>query len=172
MKDNRYPFAMAIRRRGVSLVEILIGLIIVVVASLATLTYFSSALGNVGRQSNRRAALERARERLERLMEVDVNSIQPVVIAALPQNAQPVRWVKCVGATCGPELLSPDPTDQVNVDDLTGQTIESTIQWKDDPSALTSTPDVLELVVKVWFVPGPLIEDDFHRVHIRTLRTP
>ena len=55
-------------RSGVSLVEILIGILIVVIASIGTLSYFSSVLGNVGRQSNRRAAIERARERLEQLM--------------------------------------------------------------------------------------------------------
>ena len=161
-------------RQGVSLVEILIGLIIVVVASIATLTYFSSALGNVGRQSNRRAALERARERLEQLMAVNVDTIKPGIV--LPaSDPQPLQWVTCVGAACGPALPS-DPNETVNVEDLQGAQAprhESTIQWKDDPSAgTTDVPDVLELGVKVWFFPNSTVDDDFHRVHIRTLGTP
>jgi len=161
-------------RKGVSLVEILIGLIIVVVASIATLTYFSSALGGVGRQSNRRAALERARERLEQLLQVDPDSIKPTIDSALPPNGQPVLWVSCAGATCSKEISNPNET--IDVEDLQGPQaprLESTVQWKDDPAAgTTDVPDVLELGVKVWFFPNSTVDDDFHRVHLRTLRTP
>src|SRR3989338_68471 len=149
-------------QEGVSLVETLIGILIVVIASIGTLAYFSSALGNVGRQSNRRAALERARERLEQLMAVDVNTIKPAIVITSPPtpNAQPVRWVSCTGATCGPALSS-DPDNKVDVDDLANQPLASTIQWRDDPSAgTTGVPDVLELGVKVWLLPGP--DDNFH----------
>ena len=161
-------------RKGVSLVEVLIGLIIVVVASLATLTYFSSALGNVGRQSNRRAALERARERLEQLMAVNVDTIKPTIDSTLPPDGQPVLWVSCAGATCSQQASNPNET--IDVEDLQGAQapqLESTVQWKDDPAAgTTDVPDVLELGVKVWFFPASTVDDDFHRVHIRTLRTP
>lgn len=160
-------------RDGVSLIEVLIGMIIVIVASIATLTYFSSVLGNVGRQGNRRAALERARERLEQLMAVNVDTIKPGIV--LPaSDPQPLQWVQCVGAACGPALPS-DPNETINVEDLQGAQaprLESTIQWKDDPSAGTSTPDVLEFGVKVWFFPGSTVDDDFHRVYLKTLRTP
>ena len=156
-------------RSGVSLIEVLIGLIIVVVASIATLTYFSHGLGGIGRQSNRRAALERARERLEDIM-ADIATIKPQVDANFAQDNQPVFWASCTGPTCSTQAS--DPNQTVPVDDLPGQPIKSTIQWKDDPSAGTSTPDVLEVGVKVWFIPGSTADDDFHRVHVRTLRNP
>lgn len=153
-------------RNGVSLIEVLIGLIIVVIASIATLTYFSSALGNVGKQSNRRAALERARQRLEQLMAVDVDAIKPV------DNQTYFVTCDAVG-NCGPVTLG-NPNETVPVEDIPPQPIESTIQCQDDPSAGTpnSPCDVLELSAKVWFMPGSTIDDDFNRVHIRTLRTP
>ena len=155
-------------RKGVSLIEILIGMLIVVIASIATLTYFSSALGNVGRQSNRRAALERARQRLEELMAANVDTITP--------TDDLVHFVKCNAAgACGPLTLVPDSTDTVTVEDLSQpQLVQSTVRCQDDPSAGTpsSTCDVLELSAKVWFRPGSAVDDDFNRVHIRTLRTP
>ena len=153
--------------RGVSLIEILIGIIIVVIASIGTLTYFSSALGNVGRQSNRRAALERARERLEQLVAVNVTTIKPT-------DAQ-LYFVKCnTTGACGPVTLAADPTDTVLVDELAGQPVRSTVQCIHDAAAGTpaGTCDVLELSAKVWFMPGSTVDDDFNRVHVRTLRTP
>ena len=55
-------------RRGASLIEVLVAIIIIVIASVGTLAYFAYGLGNVGKTGNRRAALERSRERLEQLM--------------------------------------------------------------------------------------------------------
>jgi len=152
----------------VSLVEILIGLLIVIVASIATLTYFSSALGGVGRQSNRRAALERARQRLEQLMETTPGLITPA-------DNNP-RWVTCAGSPCSWTLATaaPIPAEQVDVEDIGLQPMETTVQCIHDVAAGTpaDTCDVLELGAKVWFIPGSVTDDDFHRVHIRTLRTP
>lgn len=157
------------RKRGASLIEILIGMLIIVVASMGTLTYY--ALGNVGRQGNRRAALEQARQRLEQLLEVNVDTIKPAIDPSQPPNNQPVRWVSCSASSCGSALAS-NPNDTVTVDDLPNQPLVSTVQWKDDPAAGTPTPDVLELGVKVWFVPGSTDDDNVHRVHLRTLRIP
>ena len=64
-------------RSGGSLIEVLLGILIVVLASIGTLSYFAYAFGSVNKQGNHRAALERARERLEELLEVDVAQIQP-----------------------------------------------------------------------------------------------
>jgi len=152
------------RRKGVSLVEILVGILIVAIASIGTLTYFSSALGNVDKQSNRRAALERARQRLEELTMVNVDTIKPDPIDFVEHAVTCDRAGKCT--------ISNTP-ETVPVDNLSPQTLVSTMQCRHDTSAGTpaDTCDALELSAKVWFIPGPTVEDDFHRVHIRTLRT-
>ena len=142
-------------------------ILIVVVASIAALSYFSYGLGGIGKQGNRRAALERARERLEQLMAADVLTLEP--------SDQAVRWLKCAGSPCTWTLstTAPSPSETVAVDDLPAQKIETTVQWVDDPAANTgSTRDVLELGVKVWFTSNLGSDDDFNRVHVRTLRTP
>ena len=89
--------------RGVSLVEILVAIVIVVVASIAALSYFSYGMGGIGRQGNRRAALERARERLEQLMAANVTDLEPSDLA--------VRWLTCNGSPCTwtPSTTPPSP---------------------------------------------------------------
>ena len=151
--------------KGVSLIEVLLGLLIVAIASLATLTYFSTGFGSVNKTGNRRAALERARERLEQLMVVNVDTIKPSPIDLA------AHVVTCTGA--GVCTLS-NAAETVSVDNLPSQTIISTMQCRHDVSAGTpnDTCDVIELSAKVWFMPGSAIDDDFNRVHIRTLRTP
>ena len=157
-------------KRGVTLIEVLLSMVIVALASIATLTYFAYAKGGVGKTGNRRAALERARQRLEQLMATPISSL-PQSDPNLPPDGQPQFWAVC-GNPC--QLFSaPQNNDKVDVDDLSQQPIESTVRWRDDPSAGTpTTPDVLEFSVKVWFTPNTNIDDDFNRVHIRTLRTP
>ena len=148
--------------------EILVAILIVTVASIAALSYFSYGLGGIGKQGNRRAALERARERLEQLMAANATDLEP--------SDQTVRWLRCTGSPCTWTLsaTAPSPSETVAVDDLPSQKIETTVQWVDDPAAQTgaSTKDVLELGVKVWFTPNGGSDDDFNRVHVRTLRTP
>ena len=159
-------------KRGATLIEILIGIIIVAIASIATLSYFSYAKGGIGKTGNRRAALERARQRLEQLMEADVTSITPPA-----DGAQ--HWFTCTGTPCtwsAPSAVL--VTQNVSVEDLPTQPIESSVQWVDDPSAGTSGPsgaviyDALAFDVKVWFTSNFGADDDFNRVHVRTLRTP
>ena len=147
-------------RRGVSLVEVLLGILIVVIASIGTLTYFTYGVGNVGKSGNRRAALERARERLEQLMAVDPDLISPADEAEHP--------VTCNGGACA---FGADPGPiTINGIELT---TASTVKWEDDPSAQTATlHDVLALSVEVWFTPNVTVHDDLNRVYIRTLRTP
>ncbi len=150
------------------MVEVLIAILVIAVAAIAALSYFSSGLGGIGREGNRRAALERARERMEQLMAADVNALEP------PDTA--VHWLRCAGSPCVWTLsdTAPSPSETVSVDDLPAQKIETTVQWVDDPAAQTAenNRDVLEFGVKVWFTPNGGSDDDFNRVHLRTLRSP
>ena len=169
MADRRNP------QSGVTLIEILMGLMIVAVASIGTMTYFSHVLGKgIGRQSNRRAALELARQRLEQLMEADVNSITPP--GKIVDQEYFVTCNKLTGLCATPTLA--DPGELVTVEDLpTQQPLQSTVTCRHD--AASGTPpaicDVLELGTKVWFISGSSVivnNDDPHRVHMRTFRTP
>lgn len=150
------------------MVEVLIAILVVAVAAIAALSYFSYGLGGIGREGNRRAALERARERMEQLMAADVTALEPPGMG--------VYWLRCAGSPCAWTLstAAPSPSETVPVDDLPAQKIETTVQWVDDPAAQTteSNKDVLELGVKVWFTSNSGSDDDFNRVHIRTLRSP
>ena len=99
-------------------------------------------------------------------MAVNVDTIKPT-------DTQ-LYYLSCNAAgACGPLNLTPIAADKVSVDDLTGQPVQSTVQCIHDPAAGTpaGTCDVLELSAKVWFRPGSTVDDDFNRVHIRTLRT-
>lgn len=150
------------------MVEVLIALLVMAVAAIAGLSYFSHGLGGIGREGNRRAALERARERMEQLMAADVAELEPPDMV--------VYWLQCSGSPCLWTLSSAAPaaSETVSVDDLPAQKIETTVRWVDDPAAQTtgSEKDVLELGVKVWFTSESGSDDEFNRVHIRTLRSP
>lgn len=150
-------------QRGVSLVEVLVALLIVVTAAIATLSYFAYGMGGIGEAGNRRAALERARERMEQVLEADQTQLEP------PDGD--VRWVTFDGAAWA--LSTAPVTETVPVDDLPAQTMETTVQWVDDPSAQTpaNPRDALVLGVKVWFTPDAASDDDFNRVYVRTLRS-
>lgn len=155
--------ATLLSERGVSLIEILIAIVLIAIISIATLSYFAHGLGGVGKSGNQRAALERARERLEELLAANLSEIKPAVDG--------VHWLTCAGSPCAWGLTTTATTQPVVVDDLTTQ-METTVEWKDDPEAGTvSTHDTLELSVKVWFRQGQT-NNSFNRVHIRTLRTP
>ena len=149
-------------RRGVSLIEILLGLLIVTIASIATLNYFAQGLGNINKQGNRRAALERARQRLEDLMAVSSILIKPTDI-----NVE--HTVTCGAGTCA----FSNAVETVPVNDLPTQRIISTVLCQHDAAAGTpsGTCDILGLTAKVWFTPGAT-DDNFNRVYVRTLRTP
>lgn len=151
--------------KGVSLIEILIGMVIITIVSIATLSYFSYGIGGIGKQGNRRAAMERTRARVEALMAADVDQIEP------PVDGQ-TYWLTCTGSPCTWTVAGSIATEAVSVDDLANQRMETTVRWIDDPAAGTAVPnDVLEFGVKVWFMPNA-DDDDFNRVHVRTLRTP
>lgn len=167
MKPFSSEVKICLKRRGVSLVEVLIGLILLVVACLATLQYFAYGLGGVGTSGNRRAALERARQRLEQLLEANVDNIKP------PTDGN-TYWLRCAGDPCAWTVVNaaPNPPQTILVDELAAQPIETTVRWVDDPTVTPGIPDTLELGVKVWFTQDFGTDDNFSRVHIRTLRTP
>ena len=155
---------MMMRNTGASLIEVLIGMLIVTIASVGTLVYFGLGVGKVGQQGNHRAALERARERLEQLTEVAPATIKPSDFAE--------HTVSCAGGTC----TVPAPAlEKVPVGSLPPQKILSTVRCTHDLAAGTpnGTCDVLELSAKVWFTNDDTWpEEEVHRVYIRTLRTP
>ena len=157
-------------RNGASLIEVLLGIIIVVIASVGTLTYFAYGMGNVGKSGKRRAALERARERLEQVMEANSDDIKPAADGQMYELfcgvTNPCTWTLSAAPVTIPTLTK-EPTV---VDGLPSQ-IATTIQWRDDPSAGTATLDTLELGVRVWFTSNTSADDNLNRVHIRTLRT-
>ncbi len=159
-----------IGRKGVSLIEVLLGLLIVTIASIATLTYFSAGFGSVNKTGNRRAALEQARQRLEELMQTNPDAL-PASNPLLPQNAQPQLWLTCTGAPCTWASSTAITPETFTLNGVANLREETTLQWTDDPSAGTTTPDVLALGVKVWFIPNSSVDDDFNRVYVRTLRT-
>ena len=163
-------------RRGATLIEILLGLVIVAIASVATLQYFAYAKGNIGVQGNRRAALERARERLEQLLAANFNGIEPT-LQPPPAVQNPVTWLTCTGSPCAWTKSLVRTTQTVAVDNFPSQPIETTVQWIDDPNSPTAspgsfTPDKLEFGIKVWFTKNTAADDDLNRVFIKTLRSP
>ena len=155
------------RQQGGSLIEILLGLIIVAIAAIGTLQYFAYGKGSIAKQGNRRAALERARERLEQLMAATVSGLPP-------QNGS--LYYCSSGNPCAAwTVVAGTPgTQSVTVDDLANQPMATTVQWVHDSSAGTpaATLDTIVIGVKVWFVPGSAVDNNFNRVYVRTLRTP
>ena len=149
-------------QKGVTLIEVLIAMIIIVIASIGTLRYFSYGMGNVGKTGNRRAALERARERLEQLSALDSAELPPqdgrCYYCVFP-TCTAISWI---AYTCG---ATPTP-DVVDVEDQIALRRETIAQFVDDPAA-----DIYEFSTKVWFINSTL-DDDFNRVYLKTLRAP
>ncbi len=159
---------------GVSLVEVLIAIAVITVASIGTLSFFTYGLAGVGKESHRRAAMERARQRLDALMAFDISAIAGTDSA--DGNSYWIRdtnpgsgytWTRVQNTGSASYVL-----ETVPVDELATQRVETTVQRVNDPSAGTTTLDTVALTVKVWFTPGNTSDDDYNRVYIRTLRTP
>ncbi len=152
--------------RGVTLVEVLLGTFIMLIACIGSLMYFAYGVGSVGKTGYRRAALERARQRLDQIMASNnVSQLQP------PDGQS--YWLTCSGNPCTWTRSATLATETVSVDDLPSQNMETTVQLLDDPSAGTGTAilDTLAIGVKVWFTRNTGTDNDFNRVYIRTLRT-
>lgn len=150
--------------RGVTLIEVLVGLVIIVVASVSALAFFSYGLGSLGREGNERAALERARERIEELIATDAAGLIPADGTA--------RWLTCTGQPCSWTLAAAQTAETVNVNDSGALQILTSARWVDDPSLGTANLDLVEFDVRVWFTGNTAEDNDMHRVRMRTLRTP
>jgi len=148
--------------RGVTLVEILIAAVIIILAIVASFSFFSYGKGGIHKQGNRRAAIEVARERIEELMAANLSEVRP--------PAGLVYWLEfdCATLPCWDFNAAVTP-ETVLVNDLAAQRMETTAELIDDPSAGTATFDAIEFGVKVWFTQN-LLDDDFNRVHLRTIR--
>ena len=150
---------------GAGLVEVLIGILIVVIAAIGTLSYFSYGLGGIGREGNRRAAMERARERMEELLAANVDQIAGTNL--LDGN---IYWLICAGPPCTWNRFAAAITEGVAVNDLLNQVMETRVQLMDDPPSNTSLLDAVELSVKVWYTGNFGADDDNNRVYLKTLR--
>lgn len=148
---------------GTSLVEVLVGIVLLAVVCISSLTYFAYGLGGIGKQGNRRAALERARERLEQILAAGGGG--------LPNFNGTSYWCQD-GNPCTSWIASESPISQtVTVNDLEAQRMETKVKALDDPSAGTATLDVWEVGVKVWYT-SETTDTDHHRVYLKTLRYP
>lgn len=152
---------------AVTLIEVLISFVIIVIASIATLSYFGATRGYIGKTGDHRAALERARERLEQLLASDIAQLPP----------RDGSCYACADATCTAGSWATygcgatPPADAIAVEDQGNLRRETFAQFVDDPAAGTAGLDVYEFGVKVWFT-TTATDDDFQRVHLQTLRTP
>ena len=153
-------------------------MVIIVIASIATLSYFGSTRGYIEKTGNRRAALERARQRLDQLMASKISDLPQPDGKRYCCNTAPTA--SCVAGSWTVCLTDPVAvSDTVPVGNFTGGLRrETTAQFIDDPSAGTNDPvtgapilDVYEFTVKVWFTSAST-DDDFNRVYMQTLRTP
>ena len=151
-----------------TLIEVLIAMLVIVIASIATLTYFGPTRGSIGRTGNRRAALEHARKRMEELLD-SAGTVMPAqdgvrYCCAVAACSTAAVWTACPAVAV---------SDNVQVDVkgvLTNVRRETTAQFVS--SAGTATRDIYVLDVKVWFLPGSSVNDDFSRVLLRTVRAP
>ena len=156
-----HPFSC---QKGVSLIEVLVGLVLLSVICISSLGFFSYGMGGIGREGNRRAALERARERMEQLLAADATSLPPV------SGASVKSW--CSNGDPCTSWSTSSQTQPVTVNQLSTQPMETTAQPVHDTSAGTpsSFNDAWELGVKVWYTPGTGSDDNFNRVYLKTLR--
>ena len=152
--------------KGVTLVEILVGIILLTIVCISSLNFFAYGLGGIGKEGNRRAAMERARQQIEQIIST--------AAAQLPARDGNQYWCSN-GNPCTSWTLSGAPIAQtISVNDLPSQRMETRVQGVHDPSAGTPITfyDAWEIGVKVWFTSNTNLDDDFNRVYIKTLRSP
>ncbi len=165
--DAARPCSPAVirRSRGVSLIEVLIAIVVIGVACVGAFAAFSTGLGSVGKQGNRRAALERARERLEQLLSAPLTD--------MPRADGNLYWCTA-GTTCTSTswTFSNSALDAVPMNvDGNDRKAQVFAQWVDDPTNGVGPREIIQIGVKVWYMPGS-VDDDFNRVYLKTLRTP
>ena len=151
--------------KGVSLIEVMVGLLLLAAVCLSTLSYFAYGLGGIGLQGNRRAALERARERMEQLLVANTQTDFPAIDGTKYWCASGDLPNSC---TSWP---SANTAQLATVNDLQNMRMETTVQGVDDLSAGTNNfNDAWELGVKVWYTINTNFDDDHNRVYLKTLR--
>ena len=149
--------------KGTTLIEILVGILVITILSVTVLNVFANALGGIGKQGNRRAALEVARQRLEELTAASISNITP--------SDTSTHWLTCTGSPCTWSIKNANVVtpENVAVSDLATQRMETTVQLSSS-SPLNPSFDILDLGVKVWFTSRTGSDDDFDRVYLKTLR--
>ena len=151
-------------QKGVSLIEVLVGLVLLAVVCVSAFGFFSTGLGGIAKEGNRRAALERARERMEQVFETD-----PTLLA--PRDG--AKYWCSSGNPCT-NWSGASSAQTVAVNNLANQRMETTLLGIHDTSAGTPATfyDAWEIGVKVWFTPNINNDDDYNRVYIKSLRAP
>ena len=149
--------------RGASLIELLVAIVMVALAVICSLAFYSYGGGGIEKEGNRRAAAEFARSRIEELLAANVDTIRP-----LDAN---LRWLSCAGSPCTWTMSTAQVFEQVNVNSIL-RPMETTVQWVNDPAALGAAgSDTLDLSVRVWYT-SRANDDQYNRVLTKTLRTP
>ena len=151
-------------KKGISLIEVLVGMVLLAVICISSLGFFSYGMGGIGREGNRRAALERARDRMEQLLAADA--------ASLPSLNGPSMKSWCDNGDPCTNWVTTSRTQTVPVGSLGNLPMETTAQPVHDPTAGTTNNfnDAWELGVKVWYTPRAGTDDEFNRVYLKTLR--
>ena len=149
------------------------GVLVISLAAIGALGFFSHGLGGIQRQGYRRAAVERARERLEQLMQanvVDIAGEDPADGQQYWLICSAASGVLCTSWTRG----STRATDTISLNVVFNGQREITVRRVHDRTTGTSpaTLDAVELSVRVWFTANTGADDDFNRVQLKTLRAP
>lgn len=151
IRDERPNFLRKIKKsQGFTLIELLISLLIIVLASICTLSYFQYGLGGIHQEGNRRAALEIARGRMDQVFAADFNSINP------PAGTTTEHYLTCSGTPCTwSQPSSGEIWDTVTVNEKPGRRLYTKVMWRDDtPGDGTVDDDVVEIVVRACYKPG------------------
>ncbi len=164
--DNNYgrscpPVLLRRLGRGVTLIEVLIAIVIIAIASVGMASQFSVGLGSVEKQGDRRGALELARQQMEQLLADPVTVLPPSDGTLYYCNVSPCTSTSWVAGK---------PPRTVPVTHLGAMPCEVTGQWINDTTTGVPARQTVEFGVKVWFAPGSS-DDDFHRVYLKTLRS-
>ena len=156
-----------VRKRGYTLVEVLVGILVVAVAAIGALSFFSYGWSGIARQGYRRAAAERAREQMEELAAADV-----AAFAINNPSDGALYWLICNGSPCVWTQSNVRVVDNVSLGGLFNGQREITAQRVHDRTTETppATLDAVELSVRVWFTANTGADDDFNRVQLKTLR--
>ena len=163
------------QQRGAGLAEVLVGVLVVSLASIGALGFFSHGLGGIQKQGYRRAAAERAREGMEQLAAASLSDI------AVGDSADGTQyWLTwtctyyCSDTTCGWTRSTGRVTDTVSLGGIFSGQREITVRRVHDGTTGTpvTTLDAVELRVKVWFTKNSAADDDSNRVQFKTLRDP